>query len=660
MPVGLALLALPGPAGSSAQHLIYRDAPARADAPAIFAHRAARKPTVVLYTATPATLPAAGGAVRLAARVRDATHCSFSSSPRLRPLPESHACDSGHAVVTLTVGANTSTSARTLRFTLAVSGKGGVHAASSVRVIEDAHVAAPAPAGDPSASQAPTTPSAAPRVTADPADATVVAGSVVDLTAAASGNPNPSVEWELSSDGGSDWTTIIGATATSYSFTALAAQSGYVYRAVFTNGLGSATTSAATVTVLTPPQVTTQPSDYETYAGQNATFTATASGDPAPAVQWYSSANGTDWTAIPGQTSTSYTAQNVTTADDGTEYQAIFTNSAGTATSDPATLTVTADPAAPAVTQQPADQVALSGDTATFTAAASGSPTPAVQWEVSSNGTDWTAISGASSDSYSFVVQGADSTNLYRATFSNGVSPAATTNAVTIITPQETSNWSGYAATGETFSAVSASWTVPAVSCPSSATSYSSDWIGIDGDLSDTVEQDGTEADCNGTNNPSYDAWFEMYGDNSPDVDYGDEVELDPSAYPVQPGDAISATVSVAGDVWTLAISDSSEDPAWSYSTNVTFAGAGQSSVEWIGERPELCYSNNDCQLTPLADFGTLDFSAASATGNGVSGPISSFDYAPLEMVGNSGALAVPGPLDPSGEQFTDTWRASS
>src|SRR5438128_5122984 len=58
-------------------------------------------------------------------------------------------------------------------------------------------------------------------------------------------------------------------------------------------------------------------------------------------------------------------------------------------------------------------------------------------------------------------------------------------------------NWSGYAVTGPAGSVTDAkgSWIVPSVTC-SSAASYSSFWVGIDGIGSNTVEQAGTDSDC--------------------------------------------------------------------------------------------------------------------------------------------------------------------
>jgi hypothetical protein len=95
---------------------------------------------------------------------------------------------------------------------------------------------------------------AAPSITRQPSSQTVTAGSTATLTAAASGYPPPTVQWQVSTNGGSTWSDIGGATSTEYSFTATGADSGKRFRAVFTNSMGAATTTAATLTVtrLTP------------------------------------------------------------------------------------------------------------------------------------------------------------------------------------------------------------------------------------------------------------------------------------------------------------------------------------------------------------------------------------------------------------------------
>jgi hypothetical protein len=89
----------------------------------------------------------------------------------------------------------------------------------------------------------------APIITTNPKSQTVTSGSTVTFTAAASGDPIPTVQWQVSTDGGATWTDITGATSTTLSFTASAADNGDLYQAVFTNLIGSATTTAATLTV---------------------------------------------------------------------------------------------------------------------------------------------------------------------------------------------------------------------------------------------------------------------------------------------------------------------------------------------------------------------------------------------------------------------------
>ena len=409
------------------------------------------------------------------------------------------------------------------------------------------------------------------------------------------------------------------------------------------------------------PAITSQPVSVTVAAGSTASFSAAASGSPTPTVQWQFSANrGGSWSNVPGANSRTYSLSTTKTSENGREYRAVFTNSSGSARTNAATLTFTGPVSAPpTITSQPVSVTVAAGSTASFSATASGSPTPTVQWQFSADGgTSWSNISGATSTTYSFTTTIPPSENgyEYEAVFTNS-SGSATTNAATVTVtaaPAQSSNWSGYADTGSGFSAVSGSWTVPTVSC-SSGNSYSAHWIGIDGATSSTVEQDGTEADC-GAGSGSYDAWYEMYGDSA--VNSGNEVELSPSSYPVFPGDAISASVSVVGATWTLAISDSgsaSQLHSWSFSTNIVFSGAAQSSAEWIVERPDICNALS-CSLATLANFGTVTFTNAAATENGIPGSISTWSNAAIEMLNGSTPIAVPGPLDPTGSIFTDTY----
>jgi hypothetical protein len=89
----------------------------------------------------------------------------------------------------------------------------------------------------------------APAIASQPSDQTVVHGQQVTFGAAATGRPEPTVQWQVSTDGGSTWSSVTGATTTTLSFGASRAQNGNLYRALFTNGCGSTSSQAATLTV---------------------------------------------------------------------------------------------------------------------------------------------------------------------------------------------------------------------------------------------------------------------------------------------------------------------------------------------------------------------------------------------------------------------------
>src|SRR6266568_2852209 len=99
------------------------------------------------------------------------------------------------------------------------------------------------------------------------------------------------------------------------------------------------------------PYLTTQPANQTVTAGQTATFSVAATGTAPLSYQWQK--NGAN---IAGATSASYTMPATTTADSGSTFVVVVSNSAGTATSTAATLTVNPAPVAPTITAQPANQ----------------------------------------------------------------------------------------------------------------------------------------------------------------------------------------------------------------------------------------------------------------------------------------------------------------
>jgi hypothetical protein len=64
------------------------------------------------------------------------------------------------------------------------------------------------------------------------------------------------------------------------------------------------------------------------------------------------------------------------------------------------------------------------------------------------------------------------------------------------------------------------------------------------------------------------------------------------------------------------------------------------SSAEWIAEAPSACDGSGSCQPLPLSDFGTVQFTGASATANGHTGTISDSNWAAQPVVLGSGGTS--------------------
>lgn len=90
------------------------------------------------------------------------------------------------------------------------------------------------------------------------------------------------------------------------------------------------------------PKVTGQPVDRSVKDGESVTFTAAATGTPAPSVRWQASKDGgRSWAYVAGETTATYTF--TAKADrDGHRFRAEFANEAGTAHTAAAALKVTA------------------------------------------------------------------------------------------------------------------------------------------------------------------------------------------------------------------------------------------------------------------------------------------------------------------------------
>ncbi len=212
------------------------------------------------------------------------------------------------------------------------------------------------------------------------------------------------------------------------------------------------------------------------------------------------------------------------------------------------------------------------------------------------------------------------------------------------------SNWAGYAiATSLTspqknsVTRVSGSWTVPSLSC-TNTTTYSSNWIGMDGYANSTVEQTGTEQDCF-RGQASYYAWYEMYPKGSA------VIKMDLHA-----GDNMSAEVKYVGNKFVLTLNNLTTGKQ--FSTTQSSALAKRQSAEWIVEAPWLG------KVLPLANFGTTGFSNAEANINDHTGSISdsSWKNDSITMINpkTNAVKASTSALSGDGASFSTTWQSSN
>jgi hypothetical protein len=257
-------------------------------------------------------------------------------------------------------------------------------------------------------------------ISAQPQSQGVKVGQVADFAVTATGSGTLAYQWKKNG------AAISGATSATYVTPATtSADNGAQFSVVVTDAAQSVTSSAATLTVTASavaPSITTQPAGKAVTAGQTATFTVAASGTSPFTYQW--TKNGA---AIGGATGVSYTTPATTVSDNNAKFAVTISNSVGSAASNAATLTVTAASVAPTITAQPTSKSVTTGQTATFSVAATGTGTLSYQWNRGG-----AAISGATSSSYTTpATTSADNGAQFTVTVTNSVG-SATSNAATL------------------------------------------------------------------------------------------------------------------------------------------------------------------------------------------------------------------------------------
>lgn len=233
----------------------------------------------------------------------------------------------------------------------------------------------------------------APSIGAPPAAQTATVGSSVTFSVSVSGTAPFTYQWLKNG------VAVSGATSSSFTLSPVQLSDAGIYSVSVSGPGGSITSSGAALVVLpavvpsSAPTITSQPANATLSFGGSFTLTVGASGTGPITYQWYK--NGS---AISGATSASFTVASATTNDSGV-YHVLVTNSVGSATSTPATVTVLAAPpanTAPSITGQPQSQTLTEGASLSLSVSATGSAPFTYQWRK-----DGVAISGANQATFS-------------------------------------------------------------------------------------------------------------------------------------------------------------------------------------------------------------------------------------------------------------------
>jgi len=205
----------------------------------------------------------------------------------------------------------------------------------------------------------------APTIAVQPASRIANAGSTVTFSVTATGTAPLRYQWHF------DAVDLTNATNASLVLTNIQSANEGIYSVTVANSLGVVTSSDATLSVVLPPRIITQPQSQTALAGTNVTFFVDLGGTAPLSYRWRF--NGTN---IVGATNASFTRTNVQSANAGA-YSVVVTNRAGSVTSSNATLAVLVPPT---ITLQPRSLSVTRGAAVSLTVTATGTAPLRYQW----------------------------------------------------------------------------------------------------------------------------------------------------------------------------------------------------------------------------------------------------------------------------------------
>jgi hypothetical protein len=166
-----------------------------------------------------------------------------------------------------------------------------------------------------------------PSITTQPVSQVICEGGSTSFSISVNGTATL-YQWQVSTDGGLNFTNVSGANSTSYTLTNItAAQHNNQYRVVVSNVCPPSTTSAAAILAVNiPASITNQPVNQVVCEGENASFSISANGT-ANFYQWQESTDGgATFTNIIGETNPTLFLNNITASLNNHQYHVMITS----------------------------------------------------------------------------------------------------------------------------------------------------------------------------------------------------------------------------------------------------------------------------------------------------------------------------------------------
>ena len=208
-----------------------------------------------------------------------------------------------------------------------------------------------------------------PEIRMQPQSQTVEIGSVVNFGVQAGGLPAPSYQWFFNGTN-----LLDGATGPAFELVDVQPRQSGAYTVVITNVFGAVTSTPAILTVyVTPPAITSPPTDRIAYLGDAVQFAVTAVGTSPLAYQWFFNATN----PVPAARDSVLQLLDIQFSQSGA-YTVVITNAFGAVTSPPAFLVVRGYP--PAILSSSPDQTIGRDEAVEFSVSVSGTPPLAYQW----------------------------------------------------------------------------------------------------------------------------------------------------------------------------------------------------------------------------------------------------------------------------------------